>query len=200
MGFDNELSALRLMHLFEETSDNRPVYVSESADEKIIKQLVMITRINPRLIERIFVLKWNGETPDARPITEHSLFQQISDLLDAQGAGDFVNELRGFVYHKPNVGELFRGVVTHVSETIGFVKILPEIEGFLEESSFNSGLKLNKGDVVDVVVTESSESINGPMLRLSILKGCKATAEGARPLFDFAENSKLLTDSREKQY
>jgi len=188
MGAESRIDVMRILHLLEETYDGRPVYVSESAGEKIIKQLVAIVQINPNLTKRIFVLKWDGEVPSPQPITEHPLFQKLSTQLVVQDE-DIADKLRRFIYHEPKVGDIFHGVVSRTTDFGAFVQILPEVEGLLSNSEIPRGLELQNDDIVDVIVTEVGRH---GIVRLSMTKAQERIKEGERPLFEPDNSMKLL--------
>lgn len=197
MGSINHLDTLGLLHVLEETYDDRPIYITQPFDEKLCRKLVVITQMNYRLKERIFILEWDNDIPKPKPITEHPSFQRFSTAL-ARKDEDMIRSLHDFIYWQPREGEMFNGRVNKAVDHGFFIEIIPGVEGLVHKSEVPNDLidTLEEGNIVTVLATNVDKQSGH--IRLSITKAKEmAVKKGLKPVFGM-ENLKLLTDGIEE--
>lgn len=186
MGRANQLSLLELLHVLKDTTDNRPIYVTGALDEKLCKQLFIIAKINPELSKRIFILNWNGDTPDPQPLSGNEIYQKLvsKPLKEDDPLNDdrLIEQFGRFIYYRPTVDNMFTGCIRRKTDFGFFVEMLPGLDGLVHKSEVPHDLwdKVVEGNIVTVVVTNIDRD---GKIRLSVRVARERIADGDKPLF-----------------
>ena len=191
---------LNLTELFRIKDDGRPIYINAPIDERLLKQLAVLLHLRPALAERISFMSWQGEdsftlAPYSQTASEEggTALATLAQGLDEREAVA-AQELGRFVYHQPEVGEIFHGVVVKVGEFGAFVQFLPGIEGLIHISEIRGG-KLRGLQEGDEIIVEVKEIGRNGRIGLSENRAEKSMEGGKRrqPEFQLGTRQLFLT-------